>query len=90
MTNYGGWTMNASALLMILACKYSLLGYNLEDGAISDPKEVEKLNAEQKRFRITPAEISFTDFIGYCNFLPSALVGPPLEYQDYKQFMEAE
>jgi len=27
--NYGGWTMNASALLMILVCKYSLLAYNL-------------------------------------------------------------
>jgi len=31
--NYGGWTMNASALLMILVCKYSLLAYNIEDGA---------------------------------------------------------
>jgi hypothetical protein len=26
--------------------------------------------------------------MGYINFLPSSLVGPPLEYQDYKQFME--
>jgi hypothetical protein len=30
--NHGGWTMNASALLMILVCKYSLLAYNLDDG----------------------------------------------------------
>lgn len=30
--NYGGWTMNASALLMILVCKYSMLGYDLDDG----------------------------------------------------------
>jgi hypothetical protein len=29
ITNYGGWTMNASALLMILVCKYSLLAYNI-------------------------------------------------------------
>lgn len=32
--NYGGWTMNASALLMILVCKYSLLAYNLDDGQL--------------------------------------------------------
>ena len=30
--NYGGWTMNASALLMILVCKYSLLAYDIDDG----------------------------------------------------------
>lgn len=30
--NYGGWTMDASALLMILVCKYSLLAYAIEDG----------------------------------------------------------
>jgi hypothetical protein len=28
------------------------------------------------------------DFLGYCNFLPSCLVGPPLEYQDYKHYIE--
>jgi len=33
MYNYGGWSMSASAMLMILVCKYSLLAYNLEDGA---------------------------------------------------------
>ena len=47
--NYGGWTMNASALLMILVCKYSLLAYNLEDGTLPE----EKITAEQKRNRIT-------------------------------------
>lgn len=30
--NYGGWTMDASALLMILVCKYSLLAYTIQDG----------------------------------------------------------
>jgi len=34
--NYGGWSMNAAALLMILVCKYSLLAYNLEDGTKPD------------------------------------------------------
>jgi hypothetical protein len=33
VTNYGGWRMNAVGLLMILVCKYSLLAYNLQDGA---------------------------------------------------------
>lgn len=30
--NYGGWSMDASALLMILVCKYSLLAYAIQDG----------------------------------------------------------
>jgi hypothetical protein len=33
-TNYGGWSMKAEALLMILTCKYSLLAYNIEDGTL--------------------------------------------------------
>ena len=31
--NYGGWSMTAIALMMVLVPKYSLLAYNLEDGA---------------------------------------------------------
>jgi len=90
LTNYGGWTMNVSALLMILVCNYSLLAYNLEDGSIQDSKKVEALNPDQKRYRIISGELAFADFIGYCSFLPSALIGPPLEYQDYKHFMANE
>jgi hypothetical protein len=26
--------------------------------------------------------------LGYLNFLPTSVVGPPIEYQDYKRFME--
>ena len=32
--NYGGWSMTAIALMMILVCKYSLLAYNIEDGSL--------------------------------------------------------
>lgn len=46
--NYGGWTMNASALLMILVCKYSLMAYNMDDGLRDDAK----LSKEQLRNRI--------------------------------------
>jgi hypothetical protein len=53
-TNYGGFSMNAVALLMVLVCKYSLLAYNLEDGA----KPFEQLTDEQKGYRITE-KISF-------------------------------
>ena len=34
--NYGGWSMNALALMMILVCKYSLFAYNIDDGALSE------------------------------------------------------
>jgi hypothetical protein len=46
--NYGGWTMNASALLMILVCKYSLLAYNLDDGHCEEAS----LTKEQLRNRV--------------------------------------
>lgn len=85
MTNYGGWTMNASALLMILVCKYSLLAYNLEDGG----KDETGLSLEQKCNRITN-EVNFWQYMCYLNFLPTALMGPPLEYNDYKNFMECK
>ena len=89
VTNYGGWSMNASALLMILVCKYSLLAYDLQDGAVKDSKEIAQLSQEQLQYGVT-GELSFADFIGYCNFLPSALVGPPLEFQDYWRFMNGQ
>lgn len=41
VTNYGGWRMNAVSLLMILVCKYSLLAYDLQDGAASPEKLTE-------------------------------------------------
>lgn len=41
--------MDASALLMILVCKYSLLAYAIQDGLIAE----EKLNEEQKNNKIT-------------------------------------
>jgi hypothetical protein len=39
--NYGGWTMDASALLMILVCKYSLLAYAIQDGLTPEDKLTE-------------------------------------------------
>lgn len=83
--NYGGWTMNASALLMILVCKYSLLAYALEDGS----QPIDKLSQEQVRNRITQP-VGFWDFMGYINFLPTSLIGPPFEYNDFKHFMNRE
>ena len=81
--NYGGFSMNAVALLMILVCKYSLLAFNIQDGA----GEVTKQTEEQKKYRVTE-DLSFFDFMGYINFLPTSIMGPPLEYQDYKHFMK--
>jgi D-alanyl-lipoteichoic acid acyltransferase DltB (MBOAT superfamily) len=77
--------MNASALLMILVCKYSLLAYALEDGS----QPIDKLSPEQIRNRVTQP-VGFLDFMGYINFLPTSLIGPPFEYNDFKHFMNRE
>lgn len=75
--------MNASALLMILVSKYSLLAYNIDDGRAEEAK----LTAEQLRNRVT-SSVGFLDFMGYVSFLPTCLIGPPLEYNDFKNFMD--
>jgi lysophospholipid acyltransferase len=83
--NYGGWVMSADALLMILVCKYSFLAYNLEDGVADETK----LTPEQLRNRITK-ELTVAEFLGYVSFLPTAIIGPPLEFNDYQRFMELQ
>ena len=81
--NYGGWAMTARTLMMIIVCKYSLFAYNIEDGAIS---EEENLSEEQRQFRIK--DVTFLEYLGYINFLPTSIMGPPIEYRYYKDFME--
>ena len=71
--NYGGWSMNALALMMVLVCKYSLFAYNIQDGLT----EEEKLNEEQKHYRVT-RKVTFLEYIGYINFLPTCIMGPPI------------
>ncbi len=34
--------------------------------------------------------ISLWDYLGYIHFLPSSLIGPPIEYNDYKNYMNEE
>ena len=80
--SYGQYTMSAEALVMILVCKYSLFAYNIQDGALSP----EKCSEEQLRYRITK-QTNYLDFLGYLTFLPTCLIGPPLEFNDYDQFM---
>lgn len=75
--------MNGIGLMMVLVPKYSLIAYNIEDGVT----DVDKLSDEQKRFRIVE-EVGFLDYLGYLSFLPTCLVGPPIEYRDYKFFMD--
>ena len=77
--------MNAINLLMVLVCKYSLFAYNIEDGAITDEKH---LSEEQKHFRIK--DITFLEYLGYINFLPTSIMGPPIEYRYYKDFMDGK
>ena len=77
--NYGGWSMNARTMMMIMVCKYSLFAYNIEDGAVTDEK---KLSEEQKQFKIK--EFTFMEYIGYINFLPTSILGPPIEYRYYQ------
>lgn len=86
--NYGGWEVDISTILMVMVCKFSLFAYRLEDGRKVGDKYF-ALTEEQKaqRIQILP---SFYEYIAYIQFLPSAVMGPGLDYSDYATFINME
>lgn len=64
-----------------MVCKFSLFAYRCEDGFKTGDKLL-KLTEEQHKLRLVKVPSLF-DFICYLQFLPTAVMGPSLEYSDY-------
>lgn len=83
--NYGGWEVDISTILMVMVCKFSLFAYRLEDGRkVGDAYFA--MTEEQRALRIQVLP-SFYDYIVYLQFLPSSVMGPGLDYSDYKAYI---
>lgn len=75
VTDYGSWVVDTTTILMMIICKYSAFAYAYEDGM----KDPETLSREQREFRLTELPSIF-DYFSYLLFLPTAAMGPSLEY----------
>ena len=70
---------------MVMVCKFSLFAYRLEDGRkVGDAYFA--MTEEQRALRIQVLP-SFYDYIVYLQFLPSSVMGPGLDYSDYKAYI---
>ena len=78
---YGEYRNDISVLLMVSLLKNASLAFNYSDFERSDIHEL------QKPFLVE--NFSCLDLIGYTLYLPTCLVGPFVEFSDYKQGIEA-
>lgn len=83
VTDYGNWRIDASAVLMIAVCKYSSFAWACQDGT----KPEETLSEEQREFRLSTVP-TFYEFLSYMLFLPTAVMGPSLEYRQFQDYLD--
>ena len=84
IVDYGGWQIDLSAVLMTMTCKYSLLAYAIEDGQ-GEKKSLTTEQQSNKQIKLP----TILEYFSYCQFLPTAVMGTALEYQHFKNYMEA-
>lgn len=70
--------VDITGIFMMQLFNYIGLGYNYQNGGISE----EKLTADQIKRRVVERPPYLT-YVGYVNFLPGCLVGPSYEYADF-------
>lgn len=77
-------SVDITAILMISTTKFITFAYCYQDGAY----EVEELNypQEQASRRILSLP-SLWKYLGYIQFIPTAMIGPTFEYSDYDDYL---
>lgn len=86
MTDWIGWTMDASGLQMMLTSKMSSLAFCYQDG-VTIKKSPERVPAEQKRL-IVDVLPNLLEYYSYLCFYPGFLVGPTYEFMEYITFVK--
>lgn len=76
--------VDITAILMISTTKFITFAYCYQDGAY----KTEELNypKEQSLRRIVERP-SFWVYLGYIQFIPTAMIGPTFEYSDYVDYI---
>ncbi|KAL4485701.1 hypothetical protein ABPG72_010963 [Tetrahymena utriculariae] len=82
ITDYGGWKIDVSVILMTNFCKLVSFAFCYSDGF----KQENQLSKDQKERRIQKLPNIFS-FFSYINFLGSAVAGPTFDYYEYDNFI---
>lgn len=85
ITDYGSWRIDAATAFMMMVVKYSSFAYSYEDGA----KSTDQLFGEQEKNRIVELP-TLRQYMDYIQFLPTAAVGPALEYREFERYILQE
>jgi lysophospholipid acyltransferase len=85
MTDWSGWEVEISVILMINIPKYTAFTWSYQDGG----KKEEDLSPEQFRNRIVKLP-SLLDYLSYIYFYGSAIVGPSYDYKVHEEFINRQ
>ncbi|KAK9767954.1 Lysophospholipid acyltransferase [Basidiobolus ranarum] len=80
--DYGGFTMDHSGPQMIMTIKMTSFAWSVYDGTKAD----EDLSDYQKS-KVIRQFPSLLEYLGYIFYFGSFMVGPPVEFADYRQFI---
>lgn len=81
--DYGLWKIDVATVFMMFVCKYSSFAYAYQDGATPE----DRLLKDQKLNKISSLP-SFYEYFSYIQFLPTAALGPTLEYREYERYLK--
>lgn len=82
ITDYGSWRIDAATAFMMMVCKYSSFAFAYQDGGMP----VSSLFGEQEKNMIVELP-TLKQYLDYIQFLPTAALGPTLEYREYEKYM---
>ena len=82
--DYGSWKMDITLIFMILSLKFSAFGFSYQDAELYKIKD--EAPKHLKEYIIY--DFSLIDYFGYVVFFPTALMGPFIEFNDFKNFIE--
>jgi len=82
ITNYGGWQVDISIVLMMNVAKLTSLAWCYKDGA----EPIERLSKDQLKRRVENLPSLF-EYYSYLFFYATSLVGPAFDYREYSDFI---
>ena len=83
--DFAGWAIDdVSTIYMVLVAKYSSFAFSYDDGG-KDIKDIKSAHLQKQRIVELP---SLLEYASYIYFYPTCIVGPPIEYKDFINFIE--
>lgn len=83
---HGQYLLGPETVCMMSVCKFSIVAFNYEDGGKPD-EQIQNDYFRQKKLLERP---HLLEVFSYNFFFPACLIGPSIEFHDFKQFMRLE